>query len=288
VAAVTRAVNALLVAAALALGGLAVADALRGGQAPHRAVAAPRFAAAAAALGQARVTGTLYFADASCRLRALRLPELVPVPVPEARSCGVVVAPRPLTSASWSLWRPGSRLVAFCRAGRVLVRAARGPTLPFIAGCAPAWAPDGSLDFVRQGSVVQFVAHGRAEVIVPRPRDGPVRTIAWVGRLLAVVVGDRLRLLEGTAQVAERRLATPIARLRPSPRGTWLAVRAGAETLVLDRRLRRRPLEAGSAVAWSPDERWIAIATPGAVRVVRSRGGRTVTLPLLARDLAWR
>jgi hypothetical protein len=289
-AAVTRAVNALLVAAALAVGGLAVADALRGGEGSGRTVAAPRFAAAAAGLERAGVTGTLYFTDASCRLRALRLPQLVSVRVPKARSCAVVVAARPLTSASWSLWRPGSRLVAFCRAGRVLVRAARGPTLPFIAGCAPAWAPDGSLDFVRQGSAVQFVAHGRAEVIVPHPREAPVRRIAWLGRLLAAVVGDRLRLLDGTSQVAERRLPSPIAQLRPSPRGTWLAVRAGARTLVFDRRLRRHALVRASAVAvaWSPDERWLAVATPGGVQIVGVGGGPAVTLPLLARDLAWR
>jgi hypothetical protein len=174
----------------------------------------------------------------------------------------------------------------------VLVRAAGGPTLPFIAGCAPAWAPDGSLDFVRQGTVVQFVAHGRAEVIMPRPRQGAVRTIAWLGRRLAVAVGNRLLIFDGVTRVAERRFDGPVRRLRPSPRGTWLGVRAGSRTVVLDDRLRREhqrlASRAAHAVAWSPDERWAAVAGGDGLQLVPLGGGHPIRLPIIARDLAWR
>ncbi|MDX6513145.1 MAG: hypothetical protein QOE36_2649, partial [Gaiellaceae bacterium] len=183
-------------------------------------------------------------------------------------------------------WAPGSRLVAFCRGGRVVVRAERGPTLPVIVGCAPAWAASGALTLVRQGTVVQFVPHGRAEVILPR--HGVTR-VAWLGHTLAAVVGrSTLVLTAGGAFDVERRLPGPIDRLWASPRGTWLAVRTGRRIVVLDRRLHIRNTIDGGAIAWSPDERWTALANAGRVSLVRNDGRATVTLQLRAHDLAWR
>ncbi len=45
-----------------------------------------------------------------------------------------------------------------------------------------------------------------------------------------------------------------------------------------------RGFGAASAVAWSPDERWLAVA--GTDRVVLTRADR-ITLPLAALDLGW-
>src|SRR5205823_11986069 len=176
----------------------------------------PALRPAATALAAGHVSGTLYFADAGCRLRALALPSLLPVAAARVRACYVTIAPQRLSSASWSLWRPGARLVAFCRHGRVLVRAEGGPTLPFIVGCAPSWSPTGALTLVRHGSVVQFVPHGRAEVVLPARG---IREVAWVGSRLAVVEGRRVVVFDGAVASVVRRFRAPVHGLRGSPRG---------------------------------------------------------------------
>ena len=187
----TRVANGAVLGAVAVLVAAAGVDAIRG----HDRRAPRALGPAAALLAAAHVSGTLYLVDADCRLRALRLPSLVAASAPRAHACSVAVAPHRLSSASWSLWPPGARLVAFCRRGRVLVRAERGPTLPFIVGCAPAWGPTGALTLVRQGSVVQFVPHGRAEVVMPARG---VREVAWrdaSSRILGAVMSAR-RLLD--------------------------------------------------------------------------------------------
>ena len=276
----TRVANAAVVGAVAVLVAAAGVDAIR--RHDRRAPAALR--PAAAELAAAHVSGTLYLVDDACRLRALRLPSLFAVQAPRARACSVAVAPHRLSSASWSLWRPGARLVAFCRRGRVLVRAERGPTLPFIVGCAPAWGPTGALTLVRRGSVVQFVPHGRAEVVMPARG---VREVAWLGSRLAVLEVHRIVVFDGAVPIAERRFRGPLDRLRASPRGAWLAVRTGPRLLVLDGRLSLRRSVVARAVAWSPDERDVALARGKSVLV--ERAGRVVArIPIAARDLAWR
>ena len=271
----TRVANVFVVGAVAVLVAAAGFDAIRGSH--HHESATAR------ALAAAHVSGTLYLVDARCRLRALRLPSLRPVAAPRARACSVAVAPRRLTSASWSLWRPGARLVAYCRGGRVLVRAERGPTLPFIVGCAPAWSPTGALTLVRHGSVVQFVPHGRAEVVVPARG---VREVTWLGRRLVVLGRGKITVLGGAVSVAERTVASSFHDLRASPRGTRLTVRAGGRVVVFDPRLVVRRIVRARAVAWSPDERDLAIARPGGIRI--ERDGRLVaTIPIAARDVAW-
>jgi hypothetical protein len=165
----------------------------------------------------------------------------------------------------------------------VLVRAERGPTLPFIVGCAPAWSPTGALTLVRHGSVVQFVPHGRAEVVVPARG---VREVTWLGRSLVVLGRGRLTVLAGAAPVAERRVAASFGRLRASPRGTRLTARAGRRVVVFGRTLDVRRVVAARAVAWSPDERELAIARKSGITI--ERDGRVVaTIPLGAQDVAW-
>lgn len=281
-----RLATALVLFAVAVVGVAAVVDAVRGHSRDERRVAGS--AAVADALRAAGARGTLYFADGRCRVRAIRLPSLAAAPAPQASACSIAVADRPLSSASWSIWRAGSRLVAYCARGRVFVRAERGPKLPFIVGCAPSWAPEGALDLVRRGSVVQFAPHGRAEVILRREDVGSVHGIAWLGPRLAAAAGRTLLLLDGNTPVAARAMPEPVSRLRASPGGSWLAVRSGRSIVVLDLDLRlRRTLPAARALAWSPDERWRAIAYARTARLVR-RDGSAVTLPLVARDLAWR
>jgi hypothetical protein len=286
VAVKARLANAVVLLAGAVVGIAAVVDAFRDDGGHERRVTGT--ATTAEALRAAGAQGTLYFTDDRCRVRALRLPSLVAAPAPRAVACSVAVADQPLRSASWSLWKPGSRLVAFCARDRVLVHAERGPPLPFIVGCAPVWAPTGALDLVRHGSLVQFAPHGRAEIILRREDVGAVRGAAWVGPRLAVATRRTLFLLDGNAPVAARAMPKPASRLRASPGGSWLAVRSGLSIDVFDLALRlRRRLPGARALAWSPDERWRAIAYARTVRLVR-RDNTAVTLPLVARDLAWR
>jgi hypothetical protein len=87
--------------------------------------------------------------------------------------------------------------------------------------------------------------------------------------------------------MVERRFPGPLRQLRASPLGTWLAVTRGRRVLVLDRRLRVRRSIAARAIAWSPHERELAVATPRGIRI--ERAGRVVAkLPIEAHDLAWR
>ncbi|HEX6702412.1 MAG TPA: hypothetical protein VF101_16915 [Gaiellaceae bacterium] len=280
--ALTRVANVAVVGAVAVVVAAAGVDAFRGGHA-HRPP--PALRPAADALARAHARGTLYYVDARCRLHALRLPSLVAAPAPRVRACSVAVAPHRLSSASWSLWRPGARLVAFCRRGRVLVRAERGPTLPFIVGCAPAWGPRGALTLVRHGSVVQFVPHGRAEVVLPARG---IREVAWLGSRVAVLEARRVVIFDGALPSAEQRVAgRRVGMLRASPLGTRLSLVTGRRVLIFDGELRLRRSLAGAAVAWSPDEHDLAIAR--GARIVVEQDGRTVaTIPLRARDLAWR
>ena len=275
-----RLANVTVVAVVVAIAAAAGVDAIRG----HERRPPPALRPAAAALARAHARGTLYLVDSACRLHAFRLPSLLAVPAPRARACSVAVAPRRLSSASWSLWRPGARLVAFCRRGRVLVRAETGPTLPFIVGCAPAWSPTGALTLVRHGSVVQFVPHGRAEVVLPAHG---IREVAWVGSRLAVVEGRRVVVFDGAVASVVWRFRAPVHGLRGSPRGMWLSVVVGTRVLVLDGNLHVRRSIAGRALSWSPDERMLAIARASGV-VVEQAGRVVTTIPLRARDVAWR
>jgi hypothetical protein len=277
---VTRIANVVVVAIVVAVAAAAGVDAIRGH--PRRPARALR--PAAAALAKAGIGGTLYYVDEACRLHALRLPSLLPAVAPRVRACSVAVAPHRLSSASWSLWRPGERLAAFCRRGRVLVRAERGPTLPFIVGCAPAWSSTGALTLVRRGSVVQFVPHGRAEVVLPAQG---IREVTWLGSRLVVLEGDRVVVFDGARPTAQRAMRLRLVGLRASPLGKWVAVRVGERVLVLDERLRVRRRLAARAITWSPDERELAVARGAQILV--ERGDRVVArIPLRARDLAWR
>jgi hypothetical protein len=82
--------------------------------------------------------------------------------------------------------------------------------------------------------------------------------------------------------------------LRLSPSGGFVAAQIAdpGGVVVVDRDgAPVRPLvRHGSALAWSPDERWIAEATEEGIYVFPADGGtpRVYVLPIVARDLVWR
>ena len=138
--------------------------------------------------------------------------------------------------------------------------------------------------------------------------------LAWLSDMRAVVL-LRIRLrgqLRGIGPVIAlafyegRRLLTSVAfagatELRVSPRRNVVAViEAGERISILNQSGRvlvgpsELPAANARAIAWSPNEEWIAMATRWSVYLLRSAdiaGGsepRTLRLPLVAGDLAWR
>jgi hypothetical protein len=219
----------------------------------------------------------------------------------------------------------------------VFVGVERGPPADRRPGCKPAWRPDGGLTLVRGGRVLVVppgcelaecervvldrVALERAASRHPTVPDVPGRLggvsvvdMTWLGsarlvlllelrlrgrlarlgplRLVAVFLGDRL-------VAARADLGTGFDGVEASPLGTMVAVEPD---LVLRHDGLAVPLPDGygplHALAFSPDERFIAAAARGSVVLFRRRaleprdGVRpqpsAISLPLVARDLHWR
>lgn len=273
-----------------------------------REIPLPGRAAIAARLGRAGVGGVLYFVDQACRLRALRLPSLDPAPAPRDGGCRAAVSPS-TAPPGWSLWPRDTPLAAYCRRGRVIVSGSVGESLPMIGGCAPAWRPDGSMTYIRRGAIVQFPRTGRARVVrstdqlalalehAPALRGTTgwrATRVTWLGpaRFAVVAEGPRravLAVFAGRRIVSLVRVPRGASELSASPNGTYLVLHSEQGPL----RVYRVPagLEpvrgfgTAVAIAWSPDERWLAFA--GADRVVLSGGRDRIALPLAALDLGW-
>jgi hypothetical protein len=239
----------------------------------------------------AGVVGRLFVVDRGCVLHAVRLPSLDELPAPRVRGCIALVSPA-TAPPGWSLWPRHTTLAAWCEQGRVIVAAPSGPELPMIGGCAPAWKPDGSITYVRRGSIVQFPRTGRALVVrtaseLTRALGATVERVTWLSSTrFAVVTRRKLAVFSGRQLVAVRRIRPGVIDLRASPRGTFVVLRRLEGVRVYDARLRpQRGFANASAIAWSPDERWVA-ASDG-TRTVLRRGRLRIVLPLRAVDLAW-
>jgi hypothetical protein len=201
-------------------------------------------------------------------------------------------------------------------------------------GCAPAFRPDGALTVARHGEVVAVAASCPdtppcEELQIPRealrraayrhpamPRDDGEHTavdvldLAWLDGATAIVLlrvavpgrpeeGARIVAAFAKGRLTWARPARGLAgRVEPSPTGRYLAIPPWA---VLRRDGSQVALPLGlvrnaTAFAWSPDERWLAVATGTAVAVVRradvelgrGRPPSPIELPLVAWDVAWR
>lgn len=109
------------------------------------------------ALAAAGAGGTLLYTDASCRLHALRLPELDPVRPPPRRrgGCRFSIAPdgraADTSDADWS--RDGET-VARCVRGVLRVEAVAERALAGQhRGCPAAWRPGGQITYARGGAI---------------------------------------------------------------------------------------------------------------------------------------
>ena len=318
-----------LVGAVCVLGLAALVDAIVGGgeQAAPKprppTVSTDETAAIRETLRGLGVHGTITYADTRCGLHTVRLPGLEEAPAPVAPSCVFTMSPRNVWSPDASAIDPVSGAVAVClRAGGVQVRAADGSTVNFGPGCPPAWTPGGTLTVVQAGGVVRLEpAPGgglhsepvltsadlaRELAATPWGRSAPfVREAAWLtDDLVAVIVGagpgaggDGLALFRG-GRLVDIPLGpyAPLARLRPSPRGSYVSavIADGTGVVLADAggEVATDPIRTGQAIAWSPDAAFALVATPGGTalfepRPVSEGAPQIVGLPIVARDLAW-
>ena len=255
-------------------------------------------------------SGVLYFVDSACRLHALRLPSLAATAAPRDGGCRALVSPAS-APPGWSLWPRNTPLAARCdEHRRVIVSASAGPSLPMIGGCSPAWRPDGSMTYIRRGAIVQFPRTGRAQVLrsksqlagalerLPALRGmsgWQASRVAWLSPARFAVVasnGSRtvLAVFSGRRIVALKpRVPSRVIELRGSPRGNYVVLGTASGVRVYDARRRDLPRVRRFgmlvSVAWSIDERWLAIAQQQEVLLVGPHG--SIVLPLQALDLAW-
>jgi hypothetical protein len=270
-----------------------------------------------AALG---ARGELLLHDGACGATTLTLPDL------ERRNAAIGC---PTLGAR----SPLSDLIARCIDGRIEVSSETTGELEwFDRGCVPAWRPDGALTAVYGGQILRLrpcaafpcIAIPLAELeraarLHPAVPDRTARVrpivdgVAWItDSKAAVAISPRLRGADigpiGTIAFFEngRLLPTTQPQFRvtggpfaASPLGTYVTqtpdviLRADGSLLGLPQHLR-----GARALAWSPDERFLAVATRFAIVVVpvaslerydlTGSGLRSVTIPQAATGLTWR
>lgn len=268
-----RAATFFLVGALAALGAAAAVDALRDGathdeRAPRAAPVDPALPRAARALRAAAVTGTLTFSSAHCELSALRLPALEPAGAPRITSCEPHVA-----TGGIGVWKGdvvwsgfGYRTVQTVFSREELTRGLR-----------------------RHGRWVGGGYRARQAVPLAGGRYGVLAEAARGARdqALVFVRGGRVERIAVT-------FVGETDSLRPSPRGGYVAVldpgEPGVRVFTADGGLVPLPGVPGPhAIAWSPDERWTALATRRSVYVFPTERpeGPVVRIPVAVRDLDW-
>lgn len=251
-------------------------------------------------LGGVRATGRLFVTEPGCRLRALRLPDLIweDKPDGEPTPCRFALDAADEAVAESISVAPGGHLRATCRDGRLAVFGAAGPTIDIPDACAPAWMPDGTLTFIRDGELWQGTVEPRrlitrAELRTMFGRDAALEEVAWFDdeRIWAVV---RVGASDAIAAMTESRLvysptftAPRIEGLQVSPTG-MVAARTERGIVFFETGGRRALSFPGAkAVTWAPGNLVAAVATPGQVLFVAPVSREVVPLPLAVEDLEW-
>jgi hypothetical protein len=267
--------------------------------------------------------GTLYYTDASCELKAIELPTQTPVEAPGWDECRFVLSPSgQRASGAGSGWDPRSdpligRLFQSA-AGLIEVATNLGPEgVPF-RGTAPAWRPDGTLTYFAGGAVREWPS---GDTILAQPelfralrqatvpgfggfQHVRVREAAWLDdeRPAAILSvegpGGSWDVLttfdDGGIQEAFVEPPGAFSGLRASPTGRYIAAgRNGKFFLAEPGRGSLSNLGTISGYrtsAFSPDERWVAVANERGVFILRpgATGRPELHLELDAHDLAWR
>jgi hypothetical protein len=270
----------LVVAAVAGIAATATADALRGGDESMPRVAAPTGIAAIRAreddravsqLREAGVSGVLTYSDEDCRLHAITLPDLEPAHAPRFEMCEPFSGTGGIAAFDGDVvWSGlGYRTVQVVVSQEQLSRELRAP-LGFDDGRHVGF----------RAVQAESLGDGRIVVLADstyRPQE----------RVLAVLQDHRVVAVQPRWVVGSARS------VRPSPRGGYFALLGPDGVGVLDDRADPLDLpdgvQAPHAIAWSPDERWTAVATRASVYVFRTEetDGTLIRIPIAVRDLAW-
>jgi hypothetical protein len=269
----------------VALGGLGLAaavDAFVGEEEARRAAPGPTTAPllarqpelAVSRLREAGVSGLLTFSDEECRLHAVSLPELEERRAPSFEMCSPATATGGLGAVDGEVvWSGlGYGTVQVVLSDDELSRAIR-------AGLGiPANEVDAGF------RAVQAVSLGGERYVVLADSTYEPRE-----RVLAGFEEGEARFVHPRWTVAEARA------VRPSPQGRYYALlgdgRAGSPIFSADGRELDLPAAVRSphAIAWSPDERWTALASEESVYVYPTEQPErlVIRIPLAVRDLDW-
>jgi hypothetical protein len=248
----------LLVGALVALGSVAVADALRGGGtevAPRPGTTGtvaltPRNESVASAM-----SGVLYYSNAEdeCRLAGQILPDLRVAPPPKLRSCRFSLSSDGANALPGeAVWQPQGGLYAREKEDGIEIGSPSSGETMHVVGASPAFKPDGTFTYVRDHKIVQWTtdcprgaglftltgdnatARCRSVALAQRAisRDASVVGLAWLGptRTVALLGGEIDPV--GNAELAvvidgERLVAGPLRfsgpghRIEVSPRGGY-------------------------------------------------------------------
>lgn len=273
----------VLVAAVAALGVVALADALRGEEqratrqdVETEATTVPGLTGeagpAADRLREAGVSGVLTYADDKCRLSAVALPDLEEARAPSFEMC------RPLTDSSGLGTVDGDVVWAGLGYGAVQVVVSRET----LGRAISRWLAGPAAERRGPFRAVQAVGLGPDRLVVLADS-----TVDPTERVLVLVEHGRVILVQPRWVVREARF------IRPSPLGTYFALFGPDGVRLFDRNAGPLALPAAArdpqAVAWSPDERWTALATEDAVYVFPSEApyDPMVRVPLAVHDLDW-
>src|SRR5919106_992687 len=262
----------LLIAAVAALAVAAAVDALRDGSEPTRRAPAedaraPERAEASDGLRTAGATGTLVYSDAGCRLHALRLPSLRPAPASRIQRCEPHIPTDGIgTFEGDVVWAGfGAGVVQVVLSTEELSRAVRRST---------------GLEGPYRAVQAVPLAQDRIAVLLTDSEG--------VDRIFAVLEDERVLVAFARWQLGNAGV------LRPSPRGTYVALieRENGSISVFTRDGDPVALPEGvtaHAIAWSPDERWTALATRASVYVFATEepDRELIRIPVSVRDLDW-
>jgi hypothetical protein len=323
--------NWIVVAAIGLLAALAVGDALRSSAKPTAAATSALAAARRArpptlreTLLRERVAGQMIYSDQDCILHSLVLPTLDDDVVRGDNGAGAIHMYRfefgagRLLGARAAISRDGGR-AALCRNGRasLLDDSGRLTRWPF-RGCPVALRPDGAVTQVRDGEIVQgrHVLYSRAALqeaaranpslataLAGSPYDVHVKGLAWLDerRLIAGLdIAPAIRPAVFVAALFDGHALTGIDLVRLGPLDDWVVSRTGLYAATVngtiiagDGQATDPPagLPEGQAVAFSPDERWLAYVNGTSILFVGTpfsdEPGRIIRLPKAAQDLVW-
>ena len=213
-----------------------------------------------------------------------------------------------------AVWSSDHTLNASCTQEFTTVASLDSGQVLRLRGCSPSWRPDGAVSVINDGDLVIARRRGRPFVLLSREelaadlvgelpggRAYELQEVAWhgPGEFAGIVAGPKpwQRALvyytpAGVASVIPE-LGQHISRVRVSPLGNIAFSRsqAGREYVMVDPAGNEIPLPRignARAIAWSDDERWVAVATRTATFIARTGTRRVVMrLALGGETLDW-